>query len=307
MVIHPGNTAPSSLRRLTNSLTHLLAYVFSDVRVSYSVAYEDNSDHKSVVTDMKITNEMLKSMRLALKSQNTDITDGADDATQAAASAKSDDAVMESGESLIVSKKKFKPGTRNSFIQNFHKFQEKEILLGPNSRSIQNAIMAHGAKTKFLSKLTSRANDRSVMTGNIKSHKYDGSGVGSHSGMYDTTSDRGNGKNDTEYTEDNVLDDGGDTKHSKDAVNGNNMDKNLGSVKNDNEYTDGNGLDDGGDTNHSKDAVNGNNMDKNLGSVKNDTEYAEGSMLDESESNILDESESTKNIADSGNNTGENQ
>ena len=114
--------------------------------MSYRTAYDDKEDAKSIESDIKNTSEMLESMRMALQARPVD--DIRDEMIPVAATVKSDDTDMESNEEMVITKKVFKVGTRNSFIQTFHKFQEKEILLGTNSKSIQDAIMTHSAKTK---------------------------------------------------------------------------------------------------------------------------------------------------------------
>lgn len=140
------------------------------MRVSYSTAYEDEGIYKNVESEIKATSEMMESMRLALQAKAADaiINDDLDNTATITGTNVNDDAAMESDEELVISKKVFRAGTRNSFIQTFHKFQEKEILLGPNSKSIQDAIMTHSAKMKFLSKRAPRNNSDNGNTSNFE-------------------------------------------------------------------------------------------------------------------------------------------
>ena len=70
---------------------------------------------------------------------------------------------MVASEGLTISKKQFKPGTRESFIKNFHKFQENEIIMGDNSTSLQNTILLHSKRVKGNALLNRRIADPSVV------------------------------------------------------------------------------------------------------------------------------------------------
>jgi len=88
----------------------------------------------------------LGSMRMALRPTNSDGT--SDDREKVVVEVSEYDDGMVASEGFVLRKKQFKEGTRQSFINTFHQFQEKEELLGDNSTSLKNTIMLHSKLVK---------------------------------------------------------------------------------------------------------------------------------------------------------------
>ena len=119
-----------------------------EARLSYSILYEIPADEMimQVMQKQFISSEILGSARMALQHVNSDST--IDDNEKQIGEASNYDDSMTASEGIAINKKKFKQGTRQSFINTFHKFQEKEALMGDNSLSLKNTLMLHSKSVK---------------------------------------------------------------------------------------------------------------------------------------------------------------
>ena len=116
-----------------------------EARLSYSTLYDISADEMMMQKQM-ITSDILGSMRMALRPTNSDGT--SDDREKVVVEVSEYDDGMVASEGFVLRKKQFKEGTRQSFINTFHQFQEKEELLGDNSASLKNTIMLHSKLVK---------------------------------------------------------------------------------------------------------------------------------------------------------------
>ncbi len=131
-----------------------------DARLSYSSLYDIPANEMLMQKKVLITNDILGSMRMALRHSRNDIM--VHDQERVAEQQTSHDDGMLASEGIVIRKKQFKPGTRASFIKTFHKFQENEIIMGDNSTSLQNTILLHSKRVKGNALLNTR-NDPSVV------------------------------------------------------------------------------------------------------------------------------------------------
>ena len=135
-----------------------------EARLSYSTLYEIPADEMimQVMQKQFISSEILGSTRMALQHVNSDSP--IDDNEEAN---NYDDSMMTASEGIAISKKKFKQGTRQSFINTLHKFQEKEALMGDNSHSLKNTLMLHSKLVKgnalVNSNLSARADPSAIL------------------------------------------------------------------------------------------------------------------------------------------------
>jgi hypothetical protein len=111
-----------------------------------------------VMQKQMITSDILGSMRMALRPTNSDGT--SDDREKVVVEVSEYDDGMVASEGFVLRKKQFKEGTRQSFINTFHQFQEKEELLGDNSTSLKNTIMLHSKLVKGNALLSSNTSFR---------------------------------------------------------------------------------------------------------------------------------------------------
>jgi hypothetical protein len=118
-----------------------------EARLSYSTLYENPADEMmlQVMQRQFIRSEILGSTRMALQHVSDSPID--DNEKQIEEASNYDDS-MTASEGIAINKKKFKQGTRQSFINTFHKFQEKEALMGDNSLSLKNTLMLHSKSVK---------------------------------------------------------------------------------------------------------------------------------------------------------------
>ncbi len=131
-----------------------------EARLSYSILYEIPADEMmmQVMQKQYISREILGSTRMALQHINSDSP--IDDNEKQIEEASNYDDSMTASEGIVINKKKFKQGTRQSFINTFHKFQEKEALVGDNSHSLKNTLMLHSKSVKGNALLNSNASAR---------------------------------------------------------------------------------------------------------------------------------------------------
>jgi hypothetical protein len=131
-----------------------------EARLSYSTLYEIPADEMmlQVMHKQFISSEILGSTRMALQHVNSDST--IDDNEKQIGEASNYDDSMTASEGIAINKKKFKQGTRQSFINTFHKFQEKEALMGDNSLSLKNTLMLHSKSVKGNALLNSNVSAR---------------------------------------------------------------------------------------------------------------------------------------------------
>jgi hypothetical protein len=138
-----------------------------EARLSYSILYEIPADEMmmQVMQKQYISREILGSTRMALQHINSDSP--FDDNEKQIEEASNYDDSMTASEGIVISKKKFKQGTRQSFINTFHKFQEKEALMGDNSLSLKNTLMLHSKSVKgnalVNSNVSSRADPSAIL------------------------------------------------------------------------------------------------------------------------------------------------
>ena len=138
-----------------------------DARLSYSSMYDIRPNDTIMQKKLLITNDILGSMRKALRHSSQDImvNDQERVADQRTSNDQqtSNDEDMVASKGLVISKKQFKPGTRESFITTLHKFQENEIIMGDNSTSLQNTILLHSKRVKGNVLSNTRIADPSVV------------------------------------------------------------------------------------------------------------------------------------------------
>ncbi len=131
-----------------------------EARLSYSTLYEIPADEMMMQVMQKqfISSEILGSTRISLQHVNSDSP--IDDTEKKIEEASNYDDSMIASEGIVINKKKFKQGTRQSFINTFHKFQEKEALMGDNSHSLKNTLMLHSKSVKGNALLNSNVSAR---------------------------------------------------------------------------------------------------------------------------------------------------
>ena len=129
-----------------------------EARLSYSTLYEIPADEMimQVMQKQFISSEILGSTRMALQH----VSDSPIDDNEKQIEASNYDESMTASEGIAINKKKFKQGTRQSFINTFHKFQEKEALMGDNSLSLKNTLMLHSKSVKGNALLNSNVRAR---------------------------------------------------------------------------------------------------------------------------------------------------
>lgn len=136
-----------------------------EARLSYSSLYEIPAD-EMVIQKQFITSEILGSMRMKLQQASSDCTIN-DIEKKIEETSNYDDGMIASEGIVVYNKKKFKQGTRQSFINTLNRFQEKEALMGDNSSSLKNTIMLHSKWVKgnalLNSNMGARADPSSVL------------------------------------------------------------------------------------------------------------------------------------------------
>ncbi len=129
-----------------------------EARLSYSTLYEIPAD-EMIMQKQFISSDILGSTRISLQ-QHVNSDSPIDDNEKQIQEASDYDDSMTASEGIVINKKKFKQGTRQSFINTFHKFQEKEALMGDNSLSLKNTLLLHSKSVKGNALLNSNVSVR---------------------------------------------------------------------------------------------------------------------------------------------------